>query len=204
MPKPAMVDSDKYRVSGHLPDSLLTWGTVTEVGDQELTVGANETLVVDVALSAAIPAGHTLEIWTHFVSDIQRPQLADASMPAYFSCEGGDVAFEPFVRPDAKVHGPGSFFPYRRFAGPVLEAAMSPLGTSELAAAGADLRSRLLADVAAILDGTGDADPIGMHLFWTMFLGVLAFWTGDASPHQEDTLVVLDRAMTLFAEGVSR
>jgi hypothetical protein len=103
-------------VSAHLPDELLVWGDVEAVGDQILTVAASESLTVDVVLAKPVPAGQTLEVWTHFVSDIERLQVDDPDAPAYFSCES-TVAFEPFARPDAKVHGPGTFFPYRRYAG---------------------------------------------------------------------------------------
>lgn len=95
--------------------------------------------------------------------------------------------------------------PYRRFAGPVFEAAMSPFGTSDLALEGASLRADSLEEVHGILATHGTpapADPVGMHLFWTLHLGVLAFWTHDESPRQEDTLVVLDRAMNLFAASL--
>ena len=82
---------------------------------------------------------------------------------------------------------------------------MSPFGTADLAAEGAALRAGSLEAVHAVLSEHGTpapADPVGMHLFWTLYLGVLAFWTGDESPHQEDSLVVLDRAMSLFAASL--
>lgn len=120
MGKPSAVNSDKYRVSAHLPDELLVWGDVEAVGDQTLTAAATESLTVEVTLAQPIPAGQSLEVWTHFVSDIERVQVDDPNGAAYFHGEG-PVAFEPFARPDAKVHGPGTFFPYRRYAGIRLE-----------------------------------------------------------------------------------
>ena len=41
-----------------------------------------------------------------------------------------------------------------------------------------------------------------LHLYWTLYLGVLAFWSRDESENQEDTLLVLDRSMHLFAQTV--
>ena len=35
-------------------------------------------------------------------------------------------------------------------------------------------------------------------LYWTLYTGVLAFWACDASPHQEDTLAVLDHYLRAF------
>ncbi len=42
-----------------------------------------------------------------------------------------------------------------------------------------------------------------MHLYWTLYLGVLSFWAADQSPNQEDTLVVLDQSMRLFVGSLA-
>jgi len=120
MGKLSIVDSDKYRVSAHLPDSFLIWGTVDAVGKQILRAGADEKLTVEMVLAKSIPAGHSVEVWTHFVSDMERPQATAPDGRAFFSYKGG-VAATTFVRPEAKVHGSGSYFPYRRYAGIHLE-----------------------------------------------------------------------------------
>jgi hypothetical protein len=39
---------------------------------------------------------------------------------------------------------------------------------------------------------------IELHLYWTLYSGVLAFWAEDASPHQEDTLALLDQSLQMF------
>jgi hypothetical protein len=150
MDKPRYVDlndrftSEKYRVSAHLPASLLTWGKIEVLGDRVLRAGEPCTLRIAVTLDKAIPAGHSLEIWTHFVSDIQRPQLkvtedssersegtaSSSNDGASFTCQVDpqNVVFTPCVRPEAKVHGPGTFFPYRRYAGVALPEG-APQGT---------------------------------------------------------------------------
>lgn len=33
-----------------------------------------------------------------------------------------------------------------------------------------------------------------------MYLGVMAYWGRDVSPHQEDSLAMLDQAMRMFVE----
>lgn len=43
---------------------------------------------------------------------------------------------------------------------------------------------------------------LDLHLYWTLFLGVLNFWAGDESPHQEETLALLDQSMRLFVESL--
>ena len=40
------------------------------------------------------------------------------------------------------------------------------------------------------------------HLYWTLLQGIYSFWATDESPNQEDTLVVLDESMRLFAASL--
>ena len=93
-----------------------------------------------------------------------------------------------------------SLKPLRGCLRPVLEGALSPLAASAAAPEGESLRTDHLETVGAILARHGQTDPAftTMHLYWTLFTGVLAFWLGDASPHQEDTLAVLDQALKMF------
>ena len=107
----------EYRVSAHIPESMLTWGKVNVLGDSLLTAGGMDRLQIQVIVEQHIPEAHAIEVWTHFVSDIQRVQDEDPASPACFHCQSNDVSMVPFTRPDAKVHGPGSYFPYRRYAG---------------------------------------------------------------------------------------
>jgi len=95
--------------------------------------------------------------------------------------------------------------PSRTFAGPVFETAFSPFGRSDLARAGEEARVRHLECVGEILVRHGvarDAGSVAFHLYWTLYLGVLAFWSTDASRRQEDTLAVLDQSMRLFVGGL--
>lgn len=41
-----------------------------------------------------------------------------------------------------------------------------------------------------------------MHLYWTLYTGVLAFWIRDNSRRQEDTLAVLDQALKMFLRAL--
>ena len=95
--------------------------------------------------------------------------------------------------------------PHRGFVGPVLETAFSPFGGSDLARAGDAARVRHLESVGEILRRHGraaDARAVVMHLYWTLYIGVLAFWSKDESRHQEDSLAVLDQSMQLFVNAM--
>jgi AcrR family transcriptional regulator len=93
--------------------------------------------------------------------------------------------------------------PLRGCLRPVVERAFSPLAAAD-AGQGEALRTDHLETVGAILARHGQAEPsfVTMHLYWTLFTGVLAFWLDDASPHQEDTLAVLDQALKMFVRAL--
>lgn len=103
--------------SAVLSESLLIWGQVMVTGSPALVAGERCTLEVVLALSRGLPAGHRVEAWTHFVSDVERPQCDDPAAPAHFSCDSDGSAVETFALPGAAVHGPATFFPYRPYAG---------------------------------------------------------------------------------------
>lgn len=96
--------------------------------------------------------------------------------------------------------------PYRNFVGPVLETAMSPFGPSPISADAEVARQEHLATVAEMIvdrRGIDAATSVTLHLYWSLYLGVLAFWSRDESPHQEDTLAMLDQATRLFVASLS-
>ncbi len=90
--------------------------------------------------------------------------------------------------------------PYRTYLAPVLETALSPL-----AAARDDLDSSIRTNhlervVELVRQHRLDAalTPVALQMYWTLYLGVLAFWTNDKSPGQEDTLALLDQSLEMF------
>lgn len=93
---------------------------------------------------------------------------------------------------------------YRSLVGTVLETALSPFARSGISQRGGELRVAQLEVVEELIakaDG-GAAQAVGavtLHLYWTLYLGVMAFWSGDESPQQEDTLGVLDESLRVFA-----
>jgi hypothetical protein len=94
--------------------------------------------------------------------------------------------------------------PHRKYLTALLETSLSPL-----AAAGGDspapvaqtLRDEHMDLVVGLLRQRGLIEPsaVALQLYWTLYLGVLAFWAADRSPKQEDTLALLDQSMAMFA-----
>jgi AcrR family transcriptional regulator len=39
---------------------------------------------------------------------------------------------------------------------------------------------------------------VALQLYWTLYAGVLSFWSNDESPKQEDTLALLDETIRMF------
>lgn len=93
--------------------------------------------------------------------------------------------------------------PHRGYVGDVVESTLSPFSSADGEGTADGLRVRHLETVRAIIEQhTSPSTPlpsaVTMHLYWTMYLGVLAYWAKDESPNQEDALVLLDQALRLF------
>ena len=89
--------------------------------------------------------------------------------------------------------------PFRKYLPAVLETTLSPL--AEEAAGEQSLRAAHLEVVNQIISRHGGAEalsPVALQLYWTLFTGVLTFWSKDASPRQEDTLALLDQSLGMF------
>lgn len=95
---------------------------------------------------------------------------------------------------------------YRNFLAPALETVFSPLATPAREDPGAGLRKTHLETVAHILTDHGIPQPLPavlLQLYWTLHLGVLAYWAADSSPHQEDAMALLDRSVKLFTASLT-
>ena len=96
--------------------------------------------------------------------------------------------------------------PVKHYVGAVVETTLSPFARAPQCEAAEDIRVRHLEMVAEMLASDRDTQQpsfVTAHLYWSLFLGVLAFWSGDESDHQEDTLVLLDQATRLFVSSVT-
>jgi AcrR family transcriptional regulator len=171
--------------------------------------GVESTSTRDIAAAAKIAVG---TLFNYFPS---KEALAVAIAADAFA-DGRDKAQERLSRTDRKGSVEEDLFtliaadiralePVRSFVGEVLEAGMSPFATGEMSEEAAAIRGARLSDAAAVLGryGLGDAaiGPV-MHLYWSLYLGVLSFWSADASPKQEDTWATLDRSVLMFIGGL--
>lgn len=90
--------------------------------------------------------------------------------------------------------------PYRKYVSAVLDTSFSPVA-SDTPDSRRTLRSTHLEMVLQIASRYGQQEAvsaIALHLYWTLYTGVLAFWTNDISPRQEDTLALLDQSLSMF------
>lgn len=90
--------------------------------------------------------------------------------------------------------------PFRKYLNTVLDTSLSPL-TSDQADGAPSLRTGHLEIVCQIVSRHGQAEAlstVALHLYWTLYTGVLAFWSSDTSPRQEDTLALLDESLAMF------
>ncbi len=85
----------------------------------------------------------------------------------------------------------------------LLDAGLARAG--ELPAPAAAIRAARMEDVAWLLAMHGvphGAEAPLLHLVWSVYLSVLAFWSRDPSPNQEDTLALLDSAVRMLTSGL--
>ncbi len=90
--------------------------------------------------------------------------------------------------------------PTRGYLKDVLVGVHSQLNTEETN--GIAFRQVHLAQVDDVLANFGIEARAGVpgwqHLYWSLYLGVLAHWSADTSPNQEATMALLDRATGMF------
>ena len=94
---------------------------------------------------------------------------------------------------------------YRTFLAPAVETIFSPLARPQEARAGDAIRVGHLEKMEAIITSHGFPGPrsaVAVQLYWTLYLGVFAFWAADESPGQEDTLALLDQSLKLFVSSL--
>lgn len=90
--------------------------------------------------------------------------------------------------------------PFRKYLTAVLDTELSPLSSDRNDEAGAFRTAHLeVIDQIAARHGVGESfTAVAGHLYWTLFVGVLAYWSKDTSPKQEDTLALLDQSLAMF------
>ncbi|MCB2181078.1 MAG: TetR/AcrR family transcriptional regulator [Desulfobulbaceae bacterium] len=96
--------------------------------------------------------------------------------------------------------------PYRDYIGPVLESGMSVFSKKSICPAGEEVRLAHMETVASILDAHGFEmvpNSIPVTLYWSLYLGILAFWSNDTSENQVETLAMIDYSMQTFVNTIS-
>ena len=70
-------------------------------------------------------------------------------------------------------------------------------GAGSLRARVIEVSSELVAEY-----GRGSLSPVMLHLYWTLYSGVVAFWSGDTSENQSDSHGLLARSLRLFVRAL--
>lgn len=96
--------------------------------------------------------------------------------------------------------------PLRPFLGPVLERSLSPFPRKNVCQEGEAARQEHLTAVQAILARHGFTeapDYVAMTMYWSLYLGILAFWSNDSSPNQEASQALIDYSIRMFVQLIT-
>lgn len=96
--------------------------------------------------------------------------------------------------------------PLRPFLGPVLERSLSPFPRKNICPQGEAFQQEHLAAVQQIISRHGFAeapDYVAMNMYWSLYLGILAFWSNDSSLHQEASQALIDYSIRMFVQVIS-
>jgi len=116
------------RVSAQLQPQLLTWGDVRLHGMEEVEAGSICSFRVDVTAARTVPAGRRVEAWIHYIPDTAMPAAPgeERDTTARVVCERRGRRLKTYGFPEGPIHGEGTYFPYRRYAGAALDAELTP------------------------------------------------------------------------------
>ena len=95
--------------------------------------------------------------------------------------------------------------PSKAFLGCAFETLLSPLARSFSEHPGDLIRTEHLKAVERLIASHRVTEPLSVltiQLYWTLYLGVLAYWATDVSPKQEDMMALLDRSLKLFVASL--
>jgi len=96
--------------------------------------------------------------------------------------------------------------PLRPFLGPVLERSLSPFPRKNVCQEGEAARLGHLNAVQKIIGRHGFAeapDYVAMTMYWSLYLGILAYWSNDPSPNQEASQALIDYSIRMFVQVIS-
>ena len=99
-----------------------------------------------------------------------------------------------------------SLRPHKKYVQPVIETCLCPVAKAEHQEQANEIKTIHLQTVVKLAEQHGLKDrpsPVDLQLYWTLYSGVVAFWAADSSPHQEDTLAMLDQSTRMFTNWLS-
>jgi AcrR family transcriptional regulator len=186
---------------------LATRGRILQAArDLFVGVGFDAATTRDIASAAGIATG-TLFNYFPTKESIAVALAAEAMELAHRDFEGQGrketLAEDLFALIAAELR---QLRPLRAFLRPVLEEALSPMIRAHVSPEGESIRlgHLELAERAIVARyPAAVASSVVMSLYWTLYTGMLAFWAGDASPRQEDTLAVIDHYLKAFAGSLA-
>jgi AcrR family transcriptional regulator len=173
--------------------------------DRFAKVGFEAATTREIAAAAGIAVG---TLFNYFPSKeaIVVAMVAEALCKARRRFEAGprgeSLAEDLFAFIAAELRG---LRPLRGCLRPVLEMALGPLARADANPDGEAIRIGHLETVGGLVAARTPGKsltPVAWNLYWTLYTGVLAFWACDLSPHQEDTLAVLDHYLRAFVASL--
>lgn len=164
------------------------------------TRGFDATTTRDIAIAAEIATGTLFNYFATkeaIVGVVAADALARARAGFARQAIDGDLAEALFALIAAELR---QLKPLRKFLLPLLETSLSPLAGGQRSESIESLRIEHLELVAEIArqHGVSALSPLAIQIYWTLYTGLLAFWAGDQSPRQEDTLALLDQSLAMF------
>jgi len=178
-----------------------------KAGEIFIDKGFDATTTRDIALASGLAAG---TLFNYFPSKetLAMTMVAEAfgqGMEDFLRRRSGneDLAEELFL---FVASGLRRLRPLRPFLGPVLERSLSPFPRKNVCQAGEAARQGHLEAVQGIIARHGFAeapDYVAMTMYWSLYLGILACWSNDESPNQEETTSLIDYSIRMFVQVIS-
>jgi AcrR family transcriptional regulator len=162
--------------------------------------GFESTTTRDIATAAGIATGTLFNYFATkeaIVEFLAEQALASARSRFVWVASEGDLEEGLFAYVAAELR---QLKPLRKFITPLLESSLCPLAVAPRSDSNNVLRVEHMETVAGLArqHGFPDLSPVTLQVYWTLYIGVLAFWAVDKSPKQEDTLALLDQSLTMF------
>jgi AcrR family transcriptional regulator len=164
------------------------------------TRGFGATTTREIATDAGIATGTLFNYFASkeaIVEFLAEQALARARSGFEWNCSGGSLEEAVFAYVAAELR---QLKPLRKFIAPLLETTLCPLAVAQRANSNCVLRVEHLETVAGLArqHGFADLSPVALQVYWSLYIGMLAYWAVDKSPKQEDTLALLDQSLAMF------